>query len=52
MSTLFMMIVAILALALLGIWLPVLWIVAAALLVVGLLYLLGAARSAAGGPTE
>lgn len=53
MTTLFGLILAVIALAILGIWLPVLWIVALALIVIGVLYLIGAGRSASrGGTTE
>lgn len=52
-TTLFGLILAVIALAVLGIWLPVLWIVALALIVIGVLYLIGAGRSASrGGTTE
>lgn len=45
------LVLAVLALAVLGIWLPVLWIVALALVAVGVLYLIGAGRSATRGRT-
>ena len=40
-----------LALAVIGLWLPVLWIVALAIIVVGVLYMIGAGRSASRGGT-
>jgi hypothetical protein len=53
MSTWFGLVLAVIALAILGIWLPILWIVALALIVIGVLYLIGAGRSASrGGTTE
>jgi uncharacterized membrane protein len=51
--TWFALVLAVLALVVLGLWLPILWIVALALIVIGVMYLIGAGRRASqGGTTE
>jgi hypothetical protein len=49
MATWLMLVLAVIALAVIGIWLPILWIAALALVVIGVLYLIGAGRSASRG---
>jgi hypothetical protein len=51
MSTWFAIVLAVIALAVLGLWLPVLWILALLLIVGGVLYMIAAGRGASRGGT-